>query len=409
MQEVSRIVCDLWPTLRADATLAALFPEPPTFALRRNKTIANRVVKAKHAPIFADHTIYKGDGNAPFRLESSELLTTVPLVPIYSDTYAATEPVPPKSATKVSDGTHPSSSGSALMHNGVQMDLGSGEKRVDMPLFGGGGGPDPKRPRLHPDDERMLAMYQPHGLGGAAPRGIGPREPCGRGHVSDVLGPDHWAPRVSGLAPLIGERHAGGGELGYLVHQPIMHPSPNPLIKLAPSSSLSTKKVPVIGLSVGLEVHRPVICPIPKSLITLSPNANPLTKMVSVIKVGVDKGVNHPMISPDPNLLIKPTPSPNPLTKKVPVGELSAGLGLHRPVICPIPNSLIARDAVSTVHPGTRLPTSCVATLYSPPDVPCQPHGVDTQLVVGDLAQKPCYSTCKATTSISLVPRPKRT
>ena len=209
VREVRRIVCDLWPTLRADATLAALFPEPPTFALRRNKTIANRVVKAKHAPIFADHTIYKGDGNAPFRLESSELLTTVPLVPIFSDTYAATEPIPPKSATKVSDGTHPSSSGSALMHNGVQLDLGSGEKRVDMPLFGGG--PDPKRPGLHPDDERMLAMYQPHGLGGAAPRGIGPREACGRGHVSDVLGPDHWAPRVSGLAPLIGERHAGGG------------------------------------------------------------------------------------------------------------------------------------------------------------------------------------------------------
>ena len=209
VREVRRIVCDLWPTLRADATLAALSLSRPLFALRRNKTIANRVVKAKHAPIFADHTIYKGDGNAPFRLESSELLTTVPLVPIYSDTYAATEPVPPKSATKVSDGTHPSSSGSALMHNGVQLDLGSGEKRVDMPLFGGG--PDPKRPGLHPDDERMLAMYQPHGLGGAAPRGIGPREPCGRGHVSDVLGPDHWAPRVSGLAPLIGERHAGGG------------------------------------------------------------------------------------------------------------------------------------------------------------------------------------------------------
>ena len=187
-----------------------------------------------------------------------------------------------------------------------------------------------------------------------------------------------------------------------------MHPSPNPLIKLAPSSSLSTKKVPVIGLSVGLEVHRPVICPIPKLLITLSPNANPLTKMVSVVKVGVDKGVNHPMISPNPNLLIKPTPSPNPLTKKIPVGELSAGLGVHHPVICPIPNSLIARDAVSTVHPGTRLPASCVATLYSPPDVPCQPHGVDTQLVVGDLAQKPCYS--KATTSMGLVrdsvPRP---
>ena len=51
--QVRKVVKDLWPMLHGDAVLGNLFPKPPILALKRNPTIANRVVKSKPIPIFA--------------------------------------------------------------------------------------------------------------------------------------------------------------------------------------------------------------------------------------------------------------------------------------------------------------------------------------------------------------------
>ena len=51
--QVRKVVKDLWPMLHGDAVLGNLFPKPPILALKRNPTIANRVVKSKPIPISA--------------------------------------------------------------------------------------------------------------------------------------------------------------------------------------------------------------------------------------------------------------------------------------------------------------------------------------------------------------------
>ena len=48
--EVRKVIHDLWPKLHADRDLIPLFPEPPILALKRNGTIANKVVPV---PIFS--------------------------------------------------------------------------------------------------------------------------------------------------------------------------------------------------------------------------------------------------------------------------------------------------------------------------------------------------------------------
>eukprot|EP00731_Ephydatia_muelleri_P027522 Em0019g395a len=54
--KVRKVIHDLWPLLHADRDLIPLFPEPPILALKRNGTIANKVVKSKPAPIFSSQS-----------------------------------------------------------------------------------------------------------------------------------------------------------------------------------------------------------------------------------------------------------------------------------------------------------------------------------------------------------------
>ena len=49
--EVRKIIFDLWPKLHDDGVLKNHFPKPPIMALRKNPSIANKIVKSKPNPI----------------------------------------------------------------------------------------------------------------------------------------------------------------------------------------------------------------------------------------------------------------------------------------------------------------------------------------------------------------------
>ena len=92
--QVRKVIYDLWPRLHADGNLKLLFPDAPILALKRNRTVANRVVKSKPIPIF-------GATQPTSTLRARESATTPGEAPVYETAVKAS------GEKDARDGVHP--------------------------------------------------------------------------------------------------------------------------------------------------------------------------------------------------------------------------------------------------------------------------------------------------------------